>query len=113
RVLCRGVVCLFVVRRPPRGPLFPSTTLFRSPAADRVHERARVEGHLQPLLRPSEPARARASAESRAGVGGGGPVRRARGGDPHRSEEHTSELQSREKLVCRLLLEKKKQTART
>src|SRR3712207_7165477 len=86
-----------MIRRPPRSTLFPYTTLFRSqgreglvPDADAEHQR------------------------------GGGPVRAGGGEDGDavdvdavhvpmlRSEEHTSELQSRQYLVCRLLLEKKK-----
>src|SRR5690606_41923147 len=66
-------------RRPPRSTLFPYTTLFRS---------------------RGQPARAVGGEE------GWGPVARLRARE--RSEEHTSELQSRENLVCRLLLEKKK-----
>src|SRR3712207_8275699 len=90
-----------MIRRPPRSTLFPYTTLFRSPA----HPRGR------PL--PAGPA---------PGPGRGGPAEPAggRGGADHglagdrRSEEHTSELQSRQYLVCRLLLEKKKNiTAKT
>src|SRR2546430_13505076 len=80
-----------MIRRPPRSTLFPYTTLFRSRCADR---------------------------SARARSGGPRVVRRAREracGDPAveppplpRSEEHTSELQSQSNLVCRLLLEKKK-----
>src|SRR2546430_12419688 len=74
-----------MIRRPPRSTLFPYTTLFRSPEA---HERVRgVHGEVVRLA-------------------GTEPV-----GDAHRllrSEEHTSELQSQSNLVCRLLLEKKK-----
>src|SRR3989442_15991870 len=74
-----------MIRRPPRSTLFPYTTLFRScagrnPAADAVNARS-----------------ARLRAASRAGAN-----------EDSRSEEHTSELQSRPHLVCRLLLEKKK-----
>src|SRR2546421_8480671 len=90
-----------MIRRPPRSTLFPYTTLFRSDeqphrydhqehgktaAQRRVAERARE-------LRTHERAKEQAYREHR-GVG--------------RSEEHTSELQSRSDLVCRLLLEKKK-----
>src|SRR2546422_6426834 len=78
-----------MIRRPPRSTLFPYTTLFRS----------HVDGALL-----QDPARA-----AEAGDGVDGAVVRRRG-DP-RSEEHTSELQSRLHLVCRLLLEKKKETA--
>src|SRR2546422_2108731 len=74
-----------MIRRPPRSTLFPYTTLFRS-----VHEDG--ENH-------------RVDAGRRAGLGRGEYARE----DPaKRSEEHTSELQSRLHLVCRLLLEKKK-----
>src|SRR2546430_12378432 len=73
-----------MIRRPPRSTLFPYTTLFRSPAGIR-HQLGRAElgvHHHQPILpRPFALTR---------------------------SEEHTSELQSQSNLVCRLLLEKKK-----
>src|SRR3712207_7741211 len=84
-----------MIRRPPRSTLFPYTTLFRSPEALGVdlvdvlrarrpgREPAVLGGHLQPPDRRVVARRAR-------------------------SEEHTSELQSRQYLVCRLLLEKKK-----
>src|SRR3712207_8037407 len=88
-----------MIRRPPRSTLFPYTTLFRSrrggrrrPARRRARAGARRPGGAGPRL----PA---------AAAGGGRP--RARASRP-RSEEHTSELQSRQYLVCRLLLEKKK-----
>src|SRR3712207_7727720 len=80
-----------MIRRPPRSTLFPYTTLFRSdrdPAATRCRRRHRsAEGGRRDLLG----ARLQRATE---------PVLR--------SEEHTSELQSRQYLVCRLLLEKKK-----
>src|SRR3712207_8582627 len=91
-----------MIRRPPRSTLFPYTTLFRShPLRGRLLARQR-----------EEPA---AAAHLRHGVGEqGGPqgLSRAAGRGraprpPARSEEHTSELQSRQYLVCRLLLEKK------
>src|SRR5947209_15312361 len=68
-----------MIRRPPRSTLFPYTTLFRSPRAGPGHP---------PLARRQGRDRGR--------------------GRARRSEEHTSELQSRQYLVCRLLLEKKK-----
>src|SRR5260370_13833119 len=87
-----------MIRRPPRSTLFPYTTLFRSHQPDGdVAECARCGDQL----RAEQPAR----------------NRRLRKGEPgngdfaQRSEEHTSELQSHLNLVCRLLLEKKKQTA--
>src|SRR5438874_7967848 len=74
-----------MIRRPPRSTLFPYTTLFRS-----LHEFLQVD-----LV-----------------VGEGCARFRARDADRVRSEEHTSELQSRRDLVCRLLLEKKKNQRR-
>src|SRR5690606_41325620 len=99
-------------RRPPTSTLFPYTTLFRSPGLRAVHE-VRPRRRLLGVLRESRQARARA------GLGHHVPVLRRPGREPGaavrrgvrsapRSEEHTSELQSRENLVCRLLLEKKK-----
>src|SRR3712207_8440099 len=91
-----------MIRRPPRSTLFPYTTLFRSlPAAGRrqraADAAAGVAGHPRARGRPGPP---RAGAVL---------PRRRRGGQAlARSEEHTSELQSRQYLVCRLLLEKKK-----
>src|SRR3712207_8731539 len=90
-----------MIRRPPRSTLFPYTTLFRSDVVDRlvahpaqhdvlVHGRARV-------------AAAEVAHELRQAA-------ELLGRQVARSEEHTSELQSRQYLVCRLLLEKKKQS---
>src|SRR3712207_9325287 len=88
-------IFFLMIRRPPRSTLFPYTTLFRSQAR-RAHAGRD----------------AAAGAGRRSGAGGGRRTRDgAHGGvlaQPHRSEEHTSELQSRQYLVCRLLLEKKK-----
>src|SRR3989442_9861330 len=79
-----------MIRRPPRSTLFPYTTLFRSLREERRHRE-----HLVPRIEQS----------LQHGVErGAGAQHRAEG----RSEEHTSELQSRPHLVCRLLLEKKK-----
>src|SRR2546422_6781291 len=86
-----------MIRRPPRSTLFPYTTLFRSRRGGRASRRA--GGARRP--RPQRPG-----ARPRGRAGGGGPARRGR--PARRSEEHTSELQSRLHLVCRLLLEKKK-----
>src|SRR3712207_8199533 len=95
-----------MIRRPPRSTLFPYTTLFRSSATgfliDRSNEQVYVpdDGSIE-LLGPS-----RANGfELRASV----QILRRLALDA-RSEEHTSELQSRQYLVCRLLLEKKKQS---
>src|SRR2546421_8219783 len=86
-----------MIRRPPRSTLFPYTTLFRSQVpgwrpdvtreVDLIEEAARLQGYdaFPDELRPYRS-----------------------GTVPDRSEEHTSELQSRSDLVCRLLLEKKK-----
>src|SRR3712207_8875431 len=101
-----------MIRRPPRSTLFPYTTLFRSrreePRVGRPR-RARAAEHLVPLL----PERV-AVEEVRHGRDPRSAVCPTRFGATNRwprrdrSEEHTSELQSRQYLVCRLLLEKKK-----
>src|SRR3712207_7855531 len=95
RILIFTGFFFLMIRRPPRSTLFPYTTLFRSVVGEQAHEhvdaprrRLRVGaagdpgGQLQPLLQLGDV----------------------------RSEEHTSELQSRQYLVCRLLLEKKKRS---
>src|SRR2546430_12442345 len=79
-----------MIRRPPRSTLFPYTTLFRS--RERSVDHADLYG-------------GRRECDRAAGV-----ERRDRSHACHRSEEHTSELQSQSNLVCRLLLEKKKRT---
>src|SRR5258707_9762709 len=81
-----------MIRRPPRSTLFPYTTLFRP---------------RPPFGRRGAGPAARAQPRSRQDRPDGHP--RPQGG--RRSEEHTSELQSRQYLVCRLLLEKKKKIA--
>src|SRR2546421_7011396 len=86
-----------MIRRPPRSTLFPYTTLFRSPnreTDDRVAADD-VGGRLQHGLETGLALHAPATDRAPASV-------------DQRSEEHTSELQSRSDLVCRLLLEKKK-----
>src|SRR3712207_7675843 len=85
-----------MIRRPPRSTLFPYTTLFRSP-----RHAAGGAGAGKP--QPGGQHDGRAIRHGRLG-GPEGPRER----EQHRSEEHTSELQSRQYLVCRLLLEKKK-----
>src|SRR3712207_7798079 len=97
-----------MIRRPPRSTLFPYTTLFRS-----VDVVLALDQVAQELEDPAQRVAVR-------GVAPGGDVRRpGRVGrnelDQHllRSEEHTSELQSRQYLVCRLLLEKKKNKSNT
>src|SRR2546429_7204202 len=86
-----------MIRRPPRSTLFPYTTLFRS-------ARGTFALALQDHVTPSRPSRrAISSARGRSSVKV----------SSSRSEEHTSELQSRLHLVCRLLLEKKKKNKQT
>src|SRR3712207_6928631 len=87
-----------MIRRPPRSTLFPYTTLFRSGFV--VVEEGRVERHRHGQRRLLE------EVLDEAHVVGMGVVLAEQ--QPARSEEHTSELQSRQYLVCRLLLEKKK-----
>src|SRR5687767_15240787 len=93
-----------MIRRPPRSTLFPYTTLFRSLHAEvavgdaRDLGQVRDDQHLRPTGQASERLRHRdrgAAADARVDL-------------VERSEEHTSELQSLAYLVCRLLLEKKK-----
>src|SRR5690348_17810079 len=88
-----------MIRRPPRSTLFPYTTLFRSlPAA-----RAAAARRGSAAARPRPPVAVRLGRRRRTGPSWPDTP----GGRP-RSEEHTSELQSPVHLVCRLLLEKKK-----
>src|SRR3712207_7367058 len=94
-----------MIRRPPRSTLFPYTTLFRSQQG--AHRGAADEGGRLQARGLHRPERRRGGAgDPRGGEGaaGGGRLRVA---GCRRSEEHTSELQSRQYLVCRLLLEKK------
>src|SRR5258706_5364385 len=93
-----------MIRRPPRSTLFPYTTLFRSlPLLLELLHVFRMEDPLAPLA-------ARHSLWLKTGVLERGSIRRGDRavGLEHRSEEHTSELQSLTNLVCSLLLEKKK-----
>src|SRR5258708_16779072 len=99
-----------MIRLPPRSTLFPYTTLFRSP----FRQLAEIAQHLQCLFV--------AIGQMREDLGGDpaqmGIIRYhmrspARHTPPPRSEEHTSELQSPDHLVCRLLLEQKKHTRST
>src|SRR3712207_8154085 len=91
-----------MIRRPPRSTLFPYTTLFRSLLRRRALGASRPQGQQ---LQAGEGRAVRPARD-----------RRSQGvPDAHRrrSEEHTSELQSRQYLVCRLLLEKKTKITRT
>src|SRR3712207_8483467 len=102
-----NVIILFflMIRRPPRSTLFPYTTLFRSWTA-------RAGPARQPDLgdgdRAASPRSARRRPRRPKPSAGLAPARAGRSAS--RSEEHTSELQSRQYLVCRLLLEKTKTT---
>src|SRR2546422_1924095 len=98
-----------MIRRPPRSTLFPYTTLFRSPGSPCPPKSVRIgEACRPPLPISSKPHSIRASPLS----GWSERLVPARTCWPTRSEEHTSELQSRLHLVCRLLLEKKKKEQR-
>src|SRR3712207_7179608 len=83
-----------MIRRPPRSTLFPYTTLFRSTSCP-------GRSAKNPQLPPCSPRLFIPLPASAIAIG-------SEGGRSSRSEEHTSELQSRQYLVCRLLLEKKK-----
>src|SRR3712207_7088771 len=95
-----------MIRRPPRSTLFPYTTLFRSRGGQRVAAVAQLERLAERERQPGhgdgdpgdQPRAQRLLGQRERGQHGA-----------VRSEEHTSELQSRQYLVCRLLLEKKKQ----
>src|SRR3712207_7286841 len=104
--MCRLLFFFLMIRRPPRSTLFPYTTLFRSaqgPSAGVDDEDialgvGQAGAHLGDLLgQPLDLASVSLVVEHSVGVL-----------VVERSEEHTSELQSRQYLVCRLLLEKKK-----
>src|SRR2546430_13158005 len=90
-----------MIRRPPRSTLFPYTTLFRSPGSRTSRNPKNLDHHgteRLPQLSSRGPSLRRRAA------------RHEEKDWRKRSEEHTSELQSQSNLVCRLLLEKKKQT---
>src|SRR5207253_10712191 len=97
--------CLFTLQRPPRSTLFPYTTLFRSLFPG---ERGRTPRARRPLTWRQHGSSERHGAGERDGAPGGAGGHALHQDVPGRSEEHTSELQSRGHLVCRLLLEKKK-----
>src|SRR3712207_8687653 len=102
-----------MIRRPPRSTLFPYTTLFRSGGREAGSQRP--ANHLIPHHCRTEPMACHACphpiGSTVGGTGGhaGMSVGTQAGAGQARSEEHTSELQSRQYLVCRLLLEKKKE----
>src|SRR3712207_8930286 len=98
-------VFFLMIRRPPRSTLFPYTTLFRSGSSPTQRRPIRNTGRS-----------ARAASPRRSASRDAAPARQASSpvmAVSSRSEEHTSELQSRQYLVCRLLLEKKKQATQT
>src|SRR5688572_32706578 len=86
-----------MIRRPPRSTLFPYTTLFRSDAQAAQHESRCTQGHAGNFAGCLANRSEQLSSQTTRGLQ-----------VLHRSEEHTSELQSQSNLVCRLLLEKKK-----
>src|SRR3712207_7365204 len=98
-----------MIRRPPRSTLFPYTTLFRSGIGRQTYQTPVANGEADPDIwleagcsaARQAVAAARSARVEAVGIGALGPCR---------SEEHTPELQSRQYLVCRLLLEKKKNT---
>src|SRR3712207_9273514 len=91
-VLSRCLFFFLMIRRPPRSTLFPYTTLFRSDAAPAL-QKLKFMGVQISYAQIAAPVAKEAGLFEKHGL---------------RSEEHTSELQSRQYLVCRLLLEKKK-----
>src|SRR5436309_12549472 len=84
-----------MLQLPPRSTLFPYTTLFRS-LDSKLFQQCQIQIRHRCVFRISD-------------VPAASHCRNSGGNQEHRSEEHTSELQSRENLVCRLLLEKKNQ----
>src|SRR5256886_16642644 len=101
-----------MIRRPPRSTLFPYTTLFRSPRLRYLAEQgsATAAAYLEAFRQPE-----RVLSTAMMGVTVAHVVAASAATWsllPTRSEEHTSELQSQSNLVCRLLLEKKKNSSR-
>src|SRR3712207_8661921 len=93
-----------MIRRPPRSTLFPYTTLFRSPSEGDMRAPIALASMIALLLPDVLGRSATIRREDCDWENSGGALKE------RRSEEHTSELQSRQYLVCRLLLEKKKKT---
>src|SRR3712207_7777578 len=100
-----------MIRRPPRSTLFPYTTLFRSPASgSRSAKPGRLQASGSEDDAEEDQAHYQGEREPDEADQGHTEVRNVEAAPiegPERSEEHTSELQSRQYLVCRLLLEKK------
>src|SRR3712207_7822263 len=106
----RVVVFFLMIRRPPRSTLFPYTTLFRSVQAEDGHEDGVLYGvGVGYDMQLNGGAVVGVEAEATDSTADVCEEDVDVAGDRLRSEEHTSELQSRQYLVCRLLLEKKKQ----
>src|SRR3712207_7892363 len=99
-----------MIRRPPRSTLFPYTTLFRSGQRPGRRPHGQLRGRAADLVARAPDRFRRWGPAARAAAV---PGHAAGGGRRLRSEEHTSELQSRQYLVCRLLLEKKKKPIKT
>src|SRR5262249_59410632 len=99
---------LLMLRRPPRSPLFPYTTLFRSSSANSIGQPELLDGSIDFVVVEFQVRfqRQNRSPSDRVAVKIETVVETV---DQLRSEEHTSELQSLTNLVCRLLLEKKKE----
>src|SRR5688572_31933058 len=95
-----------MIRRPPRSTLFPYTTLFRS----KKNARSRDIEAVCTVSRSNRDTGRNLGERGIARAQGYSAAASRRGHNQARSEEHTSELQSQSNLVCRLLLEKKKQT---
>src|SRR5205085_7615166 len=100
----QSCVFLLMLRRPPRTPLFPYTTLFRS-----VNRVVICGAVTRMMTKPKKPIKAAVTAIMAVSRAAPKPFRKSK----RRSEEHTSELQSQSNLVCRLLLEKKKKKQQT
>src|SRR3712207_7628818 len=100
-VMLSSVFFFLMIRRPPRSTLFPYTTLFRSVRVRLRRESLPPHHRRNWIGRDQRPCRR---------DGEGSKLLPEGGHAQSRSEEHTSELQSRQYLVCRLLLEKKKKT---
>src|SRR5258705_7759882 len=100
-----------MIRRPPRSTLFPYTTLFRSRASPPLGPALQLDRGGSARLGPTRPPAHWAAAPRRRALRNR-PERRFPAPRSPRSEEHTSELQSLRHLVCRLLLEKKKNVHR-
>src|SRR2546430_11073825 len=96
-----------MIRRPPRSTLFPYTTLFRSMPASRQSNTGSTSSEITGSMRTALPQSAQADDGSKPALAEFRGILATAPASQPRSEEHTSELQSQSKLVCRLLLEKK------